>query len=275
MTDRILKLGAMGDDVRALQLDLAKLGYPLKGTGYFGPATDVAVETFQTRAGLRADGEVGPITRKALATSVGAEKPVWPAPGSVAGISVDDEARRPLWLQAGLKLIGTKETPGTKDTKAILDWADEEGGAIEQQYTHDSIPWCALFANVCLTRAGLKGTETLWALDFNADAMKKRIGRRWPAVKLPDLAVGAFAPMTRKTATGIAGHIILVVGRDQHGNVMGLGGNQDDAVNIKPFARSRLNQGFWWPEGVSLPRLVGFSDLPIVKSNGKLSSAEA
>lgn len=28
-------------------------------------------------------------------------------------------------------------------------------------YTHDSIPWCALFANHCLTKVGLKGTGTL------------------------------------------------------------------------------------------------------------------
>jgi len=71
------------------------------------------------------------------------------------------------------------------------------------------------------------------------------------------------------------GHIGIVVGLDQHGNAMLLGGNQSDAVNIKPFARSRLNKGFWWPASVPLPGKIGFSSLPIVQSDGKISRNEA
>jgi hypothetical protein len=55
---------------------------------------------------------------------------------------------------------------------------------------------------------------------------------------------------------------------------MGLGGNQGNAVTIAAFARSRLNKGFWWPEGVALPKVKGFNSLPIVASNGKVSSDE-
>jgi len=117
------------------------------------------------------------------------------------------EVSRPLWLEAGIKLIGTREGAGAKDNRTIIDSAKEEGGDIANEFNHDSIPWCPLSANHCLTKVGLKGTETLWALDFAGN---------WP--KLAGLAVGAFAPMQR---TG-GGHIMMVVSKDQHGTSWGL-----------------------------------------------------
>ncbi len=248
-----IKLGDQGEIVKIAQLELAKRGYSLKGTGWFGPATDVAVSTFQRRAGLNDDGELGPVTAKAIDKTPLANK-------------FDDAfssfVSRPLWLEAGIKLVGVKEILGSKDNKTIIQWAKEEGGNVEKTYTHDSIPWCALFANHILTKVGLKGTETLWALDFAG---------KWPATKLAGPAVGAFAPMLRNGG----GHIIVVVGKDQHGNIMGLGGNQSDQVSIIPFPVARLNKGFWWPKDVSTPWNIGLNTLPIVKSNGQLSTKEA
>jgi uncharacterized protein (TIGR02594 family) len=248
------RMGSQGPTVETIQLALRSLGYGLKGTGYFGPATDTAVETFQKRAGLKADGIVGPVTALALDH---AQTPNVQAPSVVP----QAEISRPLWLEAGIKLIGTKEFAGSKDNPTIIDWAKEEGGDIAKEYTHDSIPWCALFANHILTKVGLKGTETLWALDFAG---------KWPSVKLDGPAVGAFAPMLRNGG----GHIICIVGRDQHGNIMGLGGNQSDQVSIVPFPMSRLNKGFWYPADVTLPTNVGLNSLPIVKSDGKVSTKE-
>lgn len=256
LSDKItkpLKLGEQGELVKLAQLELAKRGYSLKGTGYFGPATDVAVETFQKRNNLKVDGEIGPLTAKTIDVS--------PLVGNVPIIK-QEEISRPLWLEAGIKLIGLREGVGKSDNKTIIDWALSEGGDIAKDYTHDSIPWCALFANHILTKVGLKGTETLWALDFAG---------KWPSIKLAGPAVGAFAPMLRNGG----GHIGVVVGKDQHGNIMLLGGNQNDAVTIAPFAQSRLNKGFWWPKEVVLPQLIGFNLLPVVKSNGKLSGNEA
>jgi len=249
------RLGSSGPAVKEIQLALAKLGYPLSGTGFFGNATDTAVEAFQKRAGCTVDGIVGTSTAEAIDKALGSNLDAVPK-------TVVSEIERPLWLQAGMKLIGTKEGAGSKDNPLIIDWAKDEGGDIAKTYTHDSIPWCALFANHCLTKVGLKGTESLWALDFAG---------QWPAVKLIGPAVGAFAPMVRDGG----GHIAIVVGKDQHGNVMLLGGNQSDAVNIKPFARTRLNKGFWWPSSVPLPQKIGFSDLPVVQSDGKISHNEA
>jgi uncharacterized protein (TIGR02594 family) len=250
----VFRIGASGPAVKRIQQALAQLGYPLNGTGYFGTATDTAVQAFQKRSGLTVDGKVGGTTAAALDRALVSNLQAVP-------IEVKKEIARPLWLEAGLQLLNTKEVPGAKDNPIIIDWARDEGGAIAKEYTHDVIPWCALFWNHCLTKAGLKGTETLWALDFAGN---------WPSVRLAGMAVGAFAPMVRDGG----GHIIVIVGRDQHGNIMGLGGNQSDKVSIVPFPISRLNQGFWWPAGEILPK-TGFASLPVVTSSGRVSVNEA
>lgn len=260
----VLTLGDAGPAVRSVQLALAAIGYQLTGTGYFGNSTDAAVTGFQMAAGITPDGDVGPETAAALDAATGAH------PGNISDAThpptkiktVVAQVGRPLWLEAGLRLIGTKEAPGAKDNPNIIDWAKQEGGDISKEYDHDSVPWCALFADHCLRLADIKGPGTLWALDFAG---------KWPSVKLNGPAVGAFAPMLRSGG----GHITIVVGRDQRGNVMGLGGNQSDAVNIEPFAVSRLNKGFWWPKSIALPAKTGINNLPIVLSNGQVSHNEA
>lgn len=252
-----IQIGNTGPVVKVIQHALRDLGYGLKGTAYFGSATDTAVRAFQRRAGLKPDGEVGMVTAKALdiATLPGAGVAVLPP-------AVRAEIKQPLWLQAGMPLIGLREGRGATDNPTIIEWAKEEGGEIAKEYTHDSIPWCALFQNHLLSKVGLPGTETLWALDFAG---------HWPAIELPVPAVGAFAPMLRNGG----GHVINVAGRAPNGNVMGLGGNQSDSVSLEEFAHSRLNKGFWWPISVPQPALIGYEHLPIISSSGRISTNEA
>jgi len=66
--DRALKMGARGDDVKALQEVLKALGF-LKienCTDYFGKQTDEALRAFQEHHGLEVDGSAGPKTVEAL-----------------------------------------------------------------------------------------------------------------------------------------------------------------------------------------------------------------
>lgn len=58
---RVLSLGIVGEDVRALQ---KALGAPI--TGIFDELTDAWVRGFQRGFGLTVDGDVGPVTREAL-----------------------------------------------------------------------------------------------------------------------------------------------------------------------------------------------------------------
>ncbi len=257
--DRMLQIGDWSNAVRVAQLALAKLGYQLKGTGYFGGATDIAVTHFQETRRLEIDGIIGPETAKAIDAEVAARVQHDLAENVAKGqpeiLSRDD---RPLWLIEALRWLDVREGQGRANNPHILEWARDEGGAIATSYRQDSIPWCALYANMVLTKTGCRGTETLWALDFV----------NW-GQKLEGPAVGAFVPMVRRGG----GHIAIVVGRDQHGNLMCIGGNQADAVNIKPFPKARP-VGYRWPTGTPLPMRVGFETLPLVKSNGIVSARE-
>jgi len=258
--DSILGLGDQGSPVQAIQLALAKLGYALKGTGYFGGATEDAVMDFQERWGLEIDGEVGGETARAIDQALAGARPITDRPqGGDPTQWAPATDTRPLWVVEGLKWLNLREGRDAADNPEILEWAKEEGGAIARDYTHDSIPWCSLYANMVLTKVGIKGTETLWALDWN----------NW-GQKLASPAVGAFAPMKREGG----GHIAIVVGRDTHGNLMCLGGNQSDSVSIIPFPADRP-LSFRWPAGVPMPLKTGFESLPLMKSDGRLSTKES
>jgi uncharacterized protein (TIGR02594 family) len=260
--DGSLRIGDEGELVREFQLVLAKLGYGLKGTGTFGGATDTAVTHFQQSRGLEVDGEIGPQTAAAIDSALaggGATRvPAGRQRAAEARIGGANGTDQPIWLLEGLKWMNTEEAPGAADNPDILEWARAEGGAIAKSYHSDSIPWCALYANMVLTKVGLQGTETLWALDWSD----------W-GTRLPGPAVGAFAPMKRQGG----GHIAIVVGRDQHGNLMCLGGNQSDAVNIKPFPATRP-VSFRWPKEAPPPARTGFGTLPLVSSDGRVSARE-
>jgi len=204
------------------------------------------------------DGEVGAATASTIDKVLGWAPPSEHRHGEHAGVPPGTDTR-PLWLLEGLNWVSLAEVSGPADNPEILKWAEAEGGGIAKQYKHDNIPWCALFANMVLTKVGIKGTETLWALDWNS----------W-GQKLAGPAVGAFAPMKRQGG----GHIAIVVGRDTAGNLLCLGGNQQDAVNITPVPPDRP-LSFRWPAEVPLPLDVGRDLLPLMSSEAVASRKES
>jgi len=67
----LLRFGAQGDAVRALQVALNRAGAGVNPDGFFGRATRAAVMVFQRARGLSVDGIVGAATLGALDTSGG------------------------------------------------------------------------------------------------------------------------------------------------------------------------------------------------------------
>jgi peptidoglycan DL-endopeptidase CwlO len=59
----ILKPGSRGEPVKALQTELAKLGFSVTPDGIFGPATGDAVAELQAIFGYDVDKSVGPATQ--------------------------------------------------------------------------------------------------------------------------------------------------------------------------------------------------------------------
>ncbi len=76
---RTLRQGMHGDDVRALQTQLAQLGFtdargrPMRPDGDFGPTTHTAIQAFQRDHALTADGIAGRATLMAVHSAVEAE----------------------------------------------------------------------------------------------------------------------------------------------------------------------------------------------------------
>lgn len=72
-----LKLNSSGDEVRAMQQRLIKLGYMKEGAddAQFGKGTQNAVKAFQAANGLGADGAAGPKTLTLLFSDQAKEKP--------------------------------------------------------------------------------------------------------------------------------------------------------------------------------------------------------
>jgi hypothetical protein len=67
VTERTLRRGDEGDDVKAMQEALNKKGrIQVKVDGSFGPDMEEAVREFQSKAGLGVDGEIGAQTREKL-----------------------------------------------------------------------------------------------------------------------------------------------------------------------------------------------------------------
>ncbi len=241
-----IKMGMQGVVVSETQLALARLGYPLRGTGYFGSATDVAVEDFQKKRGLTVDGDVGTKTGAAIDAAVASLLgPVTPAAPLTAA-----ETARPLWLTVSLSHLGLTEGPGDRDNAELVADIREVSG----DYFHDSTPWCAGWVSFCLARASLKPSKLpLWALSYSDG---------W-GVDLHGPAVGAIAVKHRNGG----GHVTFVVGRTSSGRLACCGGNQNDMVNISGYPEDAFD-GFFWPKDVTLPPRIGFASLPLVNASG-------
>lgn len=240
MTD--LKMGASGEAVKQLQLALKARGYPLTGTGYFGSKTDTAVEDFQRKQGLPVTGVVDATTNAALASAKPGVRPV------------------PLWLSVSLANVGLKEGAGPKENKELI--ADIK--TVAKDYQTDATPWCAGWVSFCLSKAGEKpSSQPLWALSYSDT-------KNQPVVKLAGPAVGAIAVKTRNGG----GHVTFVAGRTAGGVLACCGGNQNDEVNVSPYAESAF-LGFYWPKDEPLPAVTGLKFLPIVTNTGKPVGSEA
>ncbi len=86
----------------------------------------------------------------------------------------------------------------------------------------DSVPWCSAFANFCIRRSGVAGTNSALArswLKWGEDA--------------DDFAPGCIVVLSRGDPT--KGHVGFYVGRDGADRIQLLGGNQHDSVNISSF----------------------------------------
>jgi uncharacterized protein (TIGR02594 family) len=232
-------------DWKAIQTRLKSLGfYTGKIDGDRGPLTNKAIIAFKRSVGLNPRDYYGPITHAALME----KKPV-PGPETV---------EEPCWLRRARMEIGTQEIPGSRHNARILTYWE----LTKLYFKTDEVAWCAGFVGAMIELCGLRSTRSGMARSYSDSPFFRKIDKP---------VIGCIVVYWRGSRTGSLGHVGFFTGYDQYRNIMTLGGNQSDAVNIKPFDDDRL-LGFYWPVGVPLP---GEAPVVTVTSNGVVSTNEA
>ena len=150
----------------------------------------------------------------------------------------------PQWLAIARPLVGLEEIPGPQHAPEILGmWRAIKRSGIQS----DEVPWCAAFVGACLERAGIRSSR------FESAASYLTWG-----VRLSDPVHGCVVVFSRDGG----GHVGFVVGQDEQGRLLVLGGNQGDRVSVKAFDRARVT-GYRWPVDVPIitaPLLIGTAE---------------
>lgn len=135
------------------------------------------------------------------------------------------------WIAEGRKHIGLTEFKGPASNPTIVQfWKDIKRGGIKD----DKTPWCAAFTGAMLERVGIRSSRFESAKSYLDWGTK---------LELP--VYGCVVVFTRDGG----GHVGFCVGQDGKGNLLILGGNQSDAVNIAAFKRDRVS-GYRWNDAM-------------------------
>lgn len=171
----------------------------------------------------------------------------------------------PRWLVIARTYLGQREVPGPASSPWIRQtWEKLRGGRwFWNHFGQDDsrLPWCGAFTARVMDESGIDYPQRYASALAWAD---------W-GVRLGRPALGAVVVYRRSGG----GHVGFVVGVDQRGNVLTLGGNQNDQVSIAPFDRSRV-VAYRFPPGqmADWPHLVDV-DAPLIASNAPVSRNEA
>jgi uncharacterized protein (TIGR02594 family) len=167
---------------------------------------------------------------------------------------MDEKAmNEPEWLSEARKYIGVKEIPGVNHHPLIISWWKKiKRGGIKT----DEVPWCAAFVGAMLEDVDIVSSR------FESAKSYLQWGR---PIEYP--VPGCIVVFSR---TG-GGHVGFAVGKDSRGNLLVLGGNQSDEVNIRTFSRERVT-GYRWPLAVPVPSP---NTLPLVTAAAPTSDKEA
>lgn len=239
------------NEIIKIQTALFEKGFdPGAIDGVWGKKTARALVAFKKSVGLRARVDIGPLTRAALFDGRYEVKAT--EPGEIS--------KEPMWLRLGRTYLGLSEYQGNRHNPKILEWWIRLG----LPFRTDETPWCAGFVCGVLEEASIRSPRSAAARSFNWS--------KWGVI-LEEPAVGCVVCLWRGARKGASGHVGFLVGRDRFNNLMILGGNQANRVSIRPFSRERV-LSYHWPRDESLPRLMGLAHLPVIESDGPLSTNE-
>lgn len=167
------------------------------------------------------------------------------------------------WVKLAREFIGQREIKGERHNPIIIEWLDDMGRFTKEArawWRDDETPWCGLFVGWTLGQSGRYVVKEWYR------------AKEWATKDLTQLARPAYGCLAVLDRRG-GGHVGFVVGKDTAGNIMLLGGNQGDMVQISPFAPERITS-YHWPSMFidgKLVKSVPYGerfDLPTLTSTG-------
>lgn len=146
----------------------------------------------------------------------------------------------PKWLEAAIAEIGQREVSGGKSNPRIVEY--RRMAKLDGLKGDDGVvPWCAIFVNAMLAKAGVPGSGSGMARSFASS-------KHFETLAAPMVGCVTVLSSNRGPASG---HVFFYTG--ENGILLqALGGNQDDAVSIAMFGKKRL-VGHFWPRGAPKP----------------------
>ena len=129
-------------------------------------------------------------------------------------------------IKEAVKYYGLKEIPGVQHNDQILKFFKETGNG---KIRTDEDAWCSVFVSFCAKQNGF---------DFN----KKATAKSWMEVgkEVKNPLPGDVVIFWRDDKNSWKGHAAIYIGKDEAGNIICIGGNQDDEVNIGYYSSERV-----------------------------------
>lgn len=226
--------------------------------GVRGPKTDAAIIAFKKSIGYKPRAFLGPLTLAALFDN---RKSLY---NDTGGFQTGEDAfnsnsNTPIWLRVASSYIGLTEWKGSKHNPVIVNMFAR---ILAPWFTDDETPWCAAYVGGVLEECGIASTKSARARSY------ENYG-----IDCGGPCVGAIGVLSRGNPSNGKGHVIFVTGRDENGNIVGIGGNQANTVSEAPFNVERF-VSFRLPNSSKIPDNVGFDNLPIIRISLNLSNNE-
>lgn len=136
----------------------------------------------------------------------------------------------PNWYAIALKELNIKEVSGTKHNPRIIEYHKQTSLKAKD----DETAWCSSFANWCVIKSGVRGTNSAAA----------RSWLKW-GHGIAEPRKGCVVVFWRGSLKGWQGHVAFFVKEDKN-YIYVLGGNQNNSVNVTAYTKDRL-LGYRWP----------------------------
>jgi uncharacterized protein (TIGR02594 family) len=151
-------------------------------------------------------------------------------------------------VDSAMNLVGQKTTRNFNvlamagSQLGVFEWAKGSNPTVEQYLDWgsridntnsgltDDVPWCAGYVGWCLEKVGMVSTNSLMARSYE----------RWGVSSRHNPLPGDIVTFFRGEKSRGLGHVGFFLGFDSKGNVLVLGGNQNDSVNVTAYSTSKM-----------------------------------